>query len=262
MVPYRRYRPVRRRGLPAHHRPQERAAGALQRQEGGSRPHRALAAGQPADRAGGGAGRQSKLRVRPGGARARGGGRSAGPSGRPSVAGREPSGPRAPDGRNRAPLSRPVQLRAGQEDRPLAPRADPGGGRPDPHAQGQAPGRFEGLPSHHRGPLPGVTQQRVEVWTSGSLATQQALFYRCLATLYNSSIHITRALRIMAEQMEHPLFRSSLSDIARRVEGGKRRHGPARAGLSPSAQPAGGPGRADRQPAPDFGEAGPPGWPC
>ncbi len=64
--------------------------------------------------------------------------------------------------------------------------------------------------------------QRVESWTSGSLATQQALFYRCLATLYNSSIHITRALHIMAAQMEHPLFRASLPDIARRVEGGRR----------------------------------------
>lgn len=51
---------------------------------------------------------------------------------------------------------------------------------------------------------------------------QQALFYRSLAALYNSGIHITRALQVLSEQMEHPRLRQALPDIAHRVESGQR----------------------------------------
>ena len=58
-------------------------------------------------------------------------------------------------------------------------------------------------------------------WRVG-MAQQQALFYRSLATLYNAGIHITRALRILSEQMEHPAFRQALADISKRVDSGRR----------------------------------------
>lgn len=55
-----------------------------------------------------------------------------------------------------------------------------------------------------------------------SLTTQQALLYRSLATLYNAGIPLNRALHILTPQMDHPVVRKALADVATRVEQGRR----------------------------------------